>query len=99
MREDYGGQRANMEDDSMRGTLAAQAEVVWPVERRILRGRYGADLGRVLDLGCGTGQILRRVREEFGCRGVGVDLFAGHLRHATGPVAANCRRCPTRWRC
>jgi SAM-dependent methyltransferase len=76
-----------MEDDSMRGTLAAQAEVVWPVERRILRGRYGADLGRVLDLGCGTGQILRRVREEFGCRGVGVDLFAGHLRHATGPVA------------
>jgi len=85
---DYGGQRANMEHDSMRATLAAQAEVVWGPEREILRRRYGERLGDVLDLGCGTGEILRRVREEFDCgRVVGVDLFHGHLRHAAPPVA------------
>ena len=85
---DYGGQRANMEHDSMRATLAAQAQVVWGPEREILRRRHGERLGDVLDLGCGSGEILRRVREEFDCRRVvGVDLFHGHLRHAEPPVA------------
>jgi SAM-dependent methyltransferase len=87
-RENYGGQRANMEHDSMRGTLAAQAEVIWPVERRILLQRYGERPGRVLDVGCGTGEVLRRLRAEFDCASVvGVDLFSGHLRHAHAPVA------------
>jgi SAM-dependent methyltransferase len=84
---DYGGQRANMEHDSMRGTLAAQARVVWPVERRLLESRHGTSLGRVLDVGCGTGEILRRLRADFDCRLlVGADLFAGHLRFAPAPV-------------
>ena len=87
-RGNYGGQRANMEDESMRGTLAAQAEVIWPIERRILVARYGNAPGRVLDVGCGTGEILRRLRNEFECSSaVGVDLFTGHLRHALSPVA------------
>ena len=85
---DYGGQRANMEHDSMRATLAAQAQLVWGPEREILRRRYGNRLGAVLDLACGTGEILGRVRGEFECASaVGVDLFAGHLRHAPAPVA------------
>ena len=72
----------------MRGTLAAQAQIVWGPEREILRRRYGERLGAVLDLGCGTGEILGRVRKEFECAGaVGVDLFHGHLRHARAPVA------------
>ena len=84
---DYGGQRANMEAESMRGTLAAQAEVIWPAERAILERRYGRRLGRVLDLACGTGEILRRLRDEFDCApAIGIDLFDGHLRHAVPPV-------------
>ena len=86
-RDDYGGQRANMEDDSMRGTLAAQAQVIWPAERTILERRYGRRLGRVLDLACGTGEILGRLRREFECApAFGIDLFDGHLRHAEPPV-------------
>ena len=83
---DYGGQRRNMEDDSMVQTLAYQAQVVWPHERELLRRRHGESLGRVLDLACGTGEWLRRVREEFTCeRAVGVDLIfledgVGHRR-------------------
>jgi len=84
---DYGGQRANMEHDSMRSTLAAQAAVVWPQEKELLRARYGGTPGRVLDLGCGTGEVLRRLRAEFEpSLAVGADLFPGHLRHAPAPV-------------
>jgi len=84
---DYGGQRRNMEDDSMRGTLAAQANVIWPREREILKRRHGARLGRVLDLACGTGEILRRVREEFKpLLATGLDLFRGHLLLSRRPV-------------
>jgi ubiquinone/menaquinone biosynthesis C-methylase UbiE len=76
-----------MEDATMRGTLAAQANVIWPKEREILERRHGSRLGRVLDLACGTGEILRRVREEFRPRfATGVDLFRGHLLLARRPV-------------
>ena len=88
MRSDYGGQRALMEDRSMQETLKWQAQLVWPRERPLLE-RSAADAlkGRVLDLACGTGEILRRVRAEFEPRlAVGVDLFPGHLRRADPPV-------------
>lgn len=85
MSEDYGGQRRNMEDQSMVGTLAMQARVIWPQERGLLetfgRGR------RLLDLACGTGEILRRYRAEFAPElAVGLDLFRGHLLRADPPV-------------
>jgi ubiquinone/menaquinone biosynthesis C-methylase UbiE len=84
---DYGGQRRNMEHDTMRGTLAAQANVVWPKEREVLRRRHGARLRRVLDLACGTGEILRRVRADFRPRlATGLDLFRGHLLLSGRPV-------------
>ncbi|MCK6458463.1 MAG: class I SAM-dependent methyltransferase [Planctomycetes bacterium] len=84
---DYGGQRRNMEHDSMRGTLAAQANVIWPKEREILRRRHGSRSGRVLDLACGTGEILRRVRGELRPRfATGLDLFRGHLLLSRRPV-------------
>lgn len=85
MKEDYGGQRGNMEHETMVGTLAMQAAVVWPRERVLLR-RHGRGR-RVLDLACGTGEILRRYRAEFEpALAVGLDLFAGHLRRADPPV-------------
>lgn len=82
---DYGGQRRNMEHSSMAGTLACQAAVIWPKEVEILR--RGPRAARVLDLACGTGEILRRFRAEFEPDLlVGVDLFRGHLRKAQPPV-------------
>ena len=84
---DYGGQRRNMEDASMVGTLAHQAALIWPREREILRRRLAQAPECVLDIGCGTGEILRRVRDDFAPRRiVGLDLFAGHLRRAPRPV-------------
>ena len=85
---DYGGQRANMEHDSMAGTLLWQARLIWPQERALL-GRAIAPGSRVLDLACGTGEILRRIRTEFEPSvAVGVDLFRGHLERAVPlPVA------------
>ena len=81
---DYGGQRRNMEDDSMVGTLRYQAELIWPLEREIL---VREKTTRVLDIGCGTGEILRRVKSELApSLAVGIDLFRGHLRHAEPPV-------------
>jgi ubiquinone/menaquinone biosynthesis C-methylase UbiE len=84
---DYGGQRRNMENASMVGTLAHQAALIWPRERDLLRRRLRPPPECVLDIGCGTGEILRRFRDDFAPRRlVGLDLFAGHARHAPPPV-------------
>jgi SAM-dependent methyltransferase len=95
-RDDYGGQRANMEDDSMVGTLEHQARLIWPLERAHLRATLPEAPRRVLDLACGTGEILRRFRAEFEPRlAVGVDLFRGHLDRAEKPVVlGDGRRLP-----
>jgi SAM-dependent methyltransferase len=83
---DYGGQRSNMEHESMVGTLRAQAEVLWPREREFLR-RDASERASVIDICCGTGEILRRYAREFRPRFItGVDLFRGHLARAGGPV-------------
>jgi len=71
----------------MVGTLAHQAAIIWPKERKVLRRMLGNGLGRVLDVGCGTGEILRRLRAEFETDlVVGLDLYGGHLRLAEPPV-------------
>ena len=92
---DYGGQRANMEHDSMAGTLACQARLIWPKEREILR-RTISPGSRVLDIACGTGEILHRIRAELEpAIAIGVDLFRGHLDKAGPPVVqADAHRLP-----
>jgi ubiquinone/menaquinone biosynthesis C-methylase UbiE len=85
---DYGGQRHNMEDDTMVDTLRAQASIIWPLERELLARSGAAGSGRVLDIACGTGEILRRVKRDFRPGFVtGVDLFHGHLQRAPKPVS------------
>jgi len=86
--KDYGGQRHNMEDDTMVDTLRAQASIIWPLERALLKRHVTGAIGRVLDIACGTGEILRRVKRDFRPSFVtGVDLFHGHLQRAPKPVA------------
>ena len=56
-------------------------------EREVLRRRLERPPECVLDVGCGTGEILRRFRDDFAPRRiVGLDLFPGHMRRAPRPV-------------
>ena len=77
------GQQSQMEDASMVGTLRAQAEMIWPLERPLLE-RHGVDqVRRVADLGCGTGEFAGRVASTWPLvTVVGLDMFAGHLEVA-----------------
>lgn len=79
---DY-GQRSAMEDESMVGTLAAQAEMIWPIEKPLLQSLGLGHLRNALDLGCGTGEIAGRVASTWPHLEIlGLDLFEGHLRVA-----------------
>jgi SAM-dependent methyltransferase len=81
-------QAKEMADESMVRTLSAQAEAIWPQEEPIFARHPLADGARVLDAGCGTGEIVARLAARFsGATFVGVDLEAPHLERAR----ARCR--------
>jgi len=72
-----------MADESMVRNLAAQATAVWPQERPLFRSYDLPDQARVLDVGCGTGEIVRRLAAEFPRASLlGVDLHEPHLQQA-----------------
>ncbi len=83
MTENLNPQAEQMADESMVRTLAAQAECIWPQER-LLFERYGlADDCRVLDAGCGTGEISSRLAAMLPRAMVlGVDVLDVHLERA-----------------
>lgn len=72
-----------MADESMVRTLAAQADAIWPQERPLFdRYRVPRD-GRILDAGCGTGEISIRLAQLMpGCAVLGVDVLDVHLDRA-----------------
>lgn len=65
-----------MADESMVRTLAAQAEAIWPQEVALF-GRYAVPAGaRILDAGCGTGEISSRLAALYpGAAVLGVDVL------------------------
>src|SRR4051794_33938246 len=74
-------QAREMADESMMRNLAAQAEAIWPQEEPIF-ARHPPS-GLVLDVGCGTGEILARLAERFPrAQYAGVDLEESHLVRA-----------------
>jgi SAM-dependent methyltransferase len=54
-----------------------------PAHDAVLRGLRGVGVQRVLDVGCGTGQLAARLRREIrGVHVVGCDMSRGMLRQA-----------------
>ena len=77
---DLNPQALQMADESMVRNLDAQARAIWPQEVDLIR-RYGltGEL-RILDAGCGTGEISSRLAELFDRASVlGVDIIDAHL--------------------
>jgi ubiquinone/menaquinone biosynthesis C-methylase UbiE len=76
-------QAAQMADESMVRTLEAQARAIWPQERQLF-DRYSLPAApRILDAGCGTGELSYRLAEHFRAAQVlGVDIIDKHLELA-----------------
>jgi SAM-dependent methyltransferase len=74
-------QAKEMADESMVRNLAAQIEAIWPQEEAIF-ARHPLE-GDVLDVGCGTGEILVRLAAKYPRASfTGVDLEEPHLARA-----------------
>jgi SAM-dependent methyltransferase len=81
--DDLNPQQREMADESMVRNLAAQAQAIWPQEKPLFE-RYGMPLeGRILDAGCGTGEIAERLADVFPtAQLLGVDIIDHHLERA-----------------
>ena len=85
---DLNPQAKQMADESMVRNLDAQARAIWPQEIPLIR-RYAlpAD-ARILDAGCGTGEVASRLAELFPrAQVLGVDIVDHHLELARGRYA------------
>ena len=69
--------------------LAAQAEAIWPQEELIFARNPPPAAARILDVGCGTGEIAERLARRFADASIlGVDLEDAHLDRARARCAA-----------
>jgi trans-aconitate methyltransferase len=76
MHRDHNPQAVQMGDESMARNLAFQAQAIWPQEQALF-DRYALSGSlRILDLGCGTGEITRRLAQRYPeANVVGVDIL------------------------
>jgi SAM-dependent methyltransferase len=80
MSEDLNPQFEQMADESMVRNLAAQAVDIWPQERELFLRAGLPARGRILDAGCGTGEISSRLAGLYPATTVdGVDIIESHL--------------------
>jgi SAM-dependent methyltransferase len=76
-------QAQQMADESMIRNLAAQAEAIWPQEEAVFVRHGIGPSTRVLDVGCGTAEIITRLASRFTeATFLGVDLEEAHLERA-----------------
>lgn len=89
MPPDRNPQRAQMADESMVRNLAFQARAIWPQEAPLFR-RYALPASaRVLDVGCGTGELASRLAGAMpSATIVGVDVLEGSVALARARHAA-----------
>src|SRR6476619_7623464 len=92
MKSERNPQAEQMGDESMARNLAHQAEAIW-LQERPLFDRYGLSGPiNVLDLGCGTGEITRRLAARYPQSTLlGVDILEGNLAIARRQDCANDR--------
>ena len=83
MSADHNPQAEQMGDESMVRNLAYQAEAIWPQERGLF-DRYGLTGAlRILDVGCGTGEVSRHLAQLYPQASVlGVDILESNLQLA-----------------
>jgi len=81
-------QAKQMADESMVRNLDAQARAIWPQEVSLVRRYALPPQPRILDVGCGTGEISSRLAELFPHASVlGVDILDKHLELARSRYA------------
>jgi len=85
---DLNPQAKQMADESMVRNLDAQARAIWPQEVELYR-RYGlAPDIRILDAGCGTGEVASRLAELYPRSTVlGVDVLDERVEFARSRFA------------
>jgi ubiquinone/menaquinone biosynthesis C-methylase UbiE len=77
---DLNPQAKQMADESMVRNLAAQARAIWPQEAELFRRYALPERARILDAGCGTGEISSRLADLFPqAQVLGVDIIDAHL--------------------
>jgi len=70
-------------DEAIIRNLAAQALAIWPQEELLFERYKLPEQPRVLDVGCGTGEIPVRLVDKYpGCTVLGVDGYASHVEFA-----------------
>lgn len=83
MTTDFNPQAEQMADESMARNLRHQADAIWPQEQRLFDRYALGPAPRILDLGCGTGEITRRLGERFpDAELLGIDILASNLELA-----------------
>ncbi len=89
MSRNHNPQAEQMGDESMARNLAHQAEAIWPQEQRLFDRYALSGALRILDLGCGTGEITRRLAERYPqATLLGIDILEGNLALARRDSAA-----------
>lgn len=77
---DLNPQAKQMADESMVRNLGAQARAIWPQEMGLFRRYVLPADARILDAGCGPGEISSRLAELFPQASIlGVDIIDAHL--------------------
>ena len=83
MNSDRNPQAEQMGDESMARNLAHQAEAIWPQEQRLFDRYALSGPLRILDLGCGTGEITRRLADRYPkATLLGIDILENNLELA-----------------
>jgi SAM-dependent methyltransferase len=89
MSDDRNPQAEQMADESMVRTLAAQADAIWPQECRLVAAYDLPDTPTVVDVGCGTGEIVHRLADMRADASIlGIDIHEEHLVTARARCAA-----------
>jgi ubiquinone/menaquinone biosynthesis C-methylase UbiE len=76
-------QAEQMADESMVRNLAAQAQAIWPQEQPLLRRYQIPADAKIVDIGCGTGEMTGRLAAAYpAAKIVGVDILDSSLAYA-----------------